>query len=300
MARMLSRGDVSRQPGNVSCQKRSSGGRRHSLMAVAAMLAGTVSAVGPATKAHAGIVLLSRQSSLLAQGSGGAGGYNLTDGTTGFGYYANDISDTNAAAPALSSARQFSQPQTTGSLLQGAYAQGSVSASVSSPKSSAQARSVFDVTFEVTQTPAKYTFGGAFGSSGSGTAVAELTNMKSAGDTVFNTTTDASHGVSHEIDQQGFIPPGTYGLQIWANTPGTSLSSSAYYAINLTLNPVTNPVVGGGGAKPPGGGGPQGGGGGAAAAPVPPAAWTGLMMLGGLGVMMLRSRLRGGLLSILT
>jgi hypothetical protein len=260
----------------------------------AALLAGTMSALGAAAPAHAGAVLLSRQSSLQAEGGGGSGGFDLTDATTNFDSYANDLSNANAGAPATSNAHQFSQPDTAGHSLQGAYAEGMVQASLNSSKATAVANSVFDMTFEVTQTPVQYTFGGAFGSAGSGTTVAKLTNLTSAGNTVFMTTTDSSHGASHEIDKQGFLPPGTYGLKVWANTPGTSASSSAYYTVNLTLSPVSNPAASGGRAAAQrkagalGGPGPQAGG--VAAAPLPPAVWTGLVMLGGVGVMTFRSR----------
>jgi hypothetical protein len=243
-----------------------------------------------ASPAHAGAVLLSRQSTLQAAGGGKTVGYDLTDGTTNFDDYANDISN-SAGAWATSSAHQFSEPQAIGNLLQGAYAEGTVQASRSVSDGTATARSVFDLTFEVTQTPVQYTIGGAFGSAGSGVTVAELTNLKSPGDAVFITTTDASHGPSHEIDKQGFLPPGTYGLKVWANTPGTSASGSAYYTVNLTLDPVS----GGSGGKPVSKGSVMPHGTGAAAAPLPPAVWTGLMMLGGMGVMMFRSRSDGGM-----
>jgi len=297
MARMRKRGASSPQTQHFSGIQTGLGKNRRRRFA-AALLTGVMSAIGGVNPAHAGAVLLSRQSSLQAEGAGSPSGFDLTDGTTSFDSYANDLSNANAGAPATSNAHQFSQPETAGQAFQGAYAEGTVQANLNSAKATALAKSVFDLTFEVTQTPVQYTFGGAFGSAGSGTTVAELTNLKSPGDSIFMMTTDSSHGASHEMDKQGFLPPGTYGLKVWANTPGTSASSSAYYTVNLSLNSVSNPVKAGGHATaaPLGSGGPQGGG--VAAAPVPPAAWTGLMMLGGLSVMMFRSRRRGGMVGI--
>jgi hypothetical protein len=84
---------------------------------------------------------------------------------------------------------------------------------------------------------------------------------------------------------------GAFSLADGTNNFGT-------YTVNLTISPESNPAMSGGkswrSGTAQGVGEPLGSG--AAAVPIPPAVWTGLMMLGGLGVMMFRSG-RGGMSS---
>ncbi len=118
MAWMLTGGAVSGQRPQIDAALAVPGIHRR-LPLAAALLAGAMSAMGLVAPAHAGAVLLSRQSSLQAEGGGSPGGFDLTDGTSSFDSYANDISNANPGAAAMSNAHQFSQPQTAGKACRG-------------------------------------------------------------------------------------------------------------------------------------------------------------------------------------
>ena len=263
------------------------------LWPAALLLATLAPALGPAAGARAGVVLLSRQSSLQATGNAPGSGqdnFNLTGGTTTFSPFSNDLNNnTDATSPALADAHQYSVPGTSAAGLQGAYAEGTVQAELNAPRSSARAKSVFDLTFQVTRVPARYNFGGAFGSAGNGTAAAELMNVPAAGAAgdarpVFAATVGGGpdgQDASRTLSRQGILAPGVYGLKIWADAPGTLSNSSAYYTVNLMLSATGVGSAPGGGAGMP------------AAAPMPPAAWPGLVMLAGLAVLARRARRRG-------
>jgi hypothetical protein len=280
------------------------------LVAAWSLLVGT----GPL---RAGAVLVSRQSYLRATGGpGGSNGFDLTNGTSDFGRFADDLSNApdgrvGPATPVISEAHQYSAPGLLDQGFEGAFAEGSVRAGVRSPGATASAVSNFDLTFRVTGGPALYTFGAEMGAAGTGGILTELVNVAESAATpataasglhlaaaaetqVFSSQVKPGSGDAQTLDKSGVLAPGLYALHVHADSTGTADESSAYYNINLLL------TAGVGSAEPPpgdsggtGGAAGEAGGTPAVAAPLPPAAWTGLTVLGGLaGVRAVRRGLR--------
>jgi hypothetical protein len=208
----------------------------------------------------AGTTLLSRQSYIQATGGDSIDKFNVSNGTHDFGRFANDVRNDAAVQSAMSEAHQYSQPGVTNTGLEGAFAEGSVKTGVHAPDANAWAESNFDVMFKVTSKPAAYTFGGALGTAGLGSAMIELMDPGTHA-AVFTTQLDAGKGASQTIDRHGTLAPGTYGLHVHADSAGNNTASSAYYSVNFVLTP---------------------GAGGGVAAPLPLAVWTGLATLGSL------------------
>jgi hypothetical protein len=237
---------------------------------------------------RAGVVLVARQSYIHATGGPGPNGFDLSDGTTDFGRFANDLTNSpsddpsSGSMPLVSEAHQYSVPGLTDQVFQGAYAEGSVRAGVHTPHSSAAATSDFDLTFRVTGGTADYTFGAAMGTAGSGTVMAELVNVTptatravaaagarvAAGSTpapIFSSKLTPITDHANTVDQQGVLAPGLYTLRVHAGSDDAAVSaddSSAYYNMSLTLT---------GSSSTP-----------ATAVPLPTGAWTGLTVLAGL------------------
>ena len=260
------------------------------------MLAAALPALGGVSAARAGTVIVSRHSYIRAAGGPGPGGFDLSNGTNDFGRFADDISNgpggsATASVPSVSEAHQYSVPGVMDSGFGGAYAEGSVRANVVGPGSTATAVSNFDLTFRVVGSPAQYTVGAAMGTAGSGTVTAELVNVAGgaggagvasparspagtaagaggAGESVFLTRLAPGRGDSQTIDKSGVLGPGLYALRVYADSSGTTDSSSAYYNVNLTITPGT-----------------------ATAVPLPAAAWTGAAVLAGVaGIGAMRRR----------
>jgi len=120
MARMDTVGDFSTQTLSVMVIQTNR-------LAVALLLS-ALWAIGVATPANAGAVLLSGQNSRQAAGFGTTGGFNPTDGTNGFGDYSSDISNTAINAPNMSVAISL----TIDPVASGGHAQGN--ADITAPR----------------------------------------------------------------------------------------------------------------------------------------------------------------------
>lgn len=262
-------------------------GPRRARLASLAIAAMAVPTMGWASPCRAGVVLVSRQSYIRATGGPGPNAFDLSDGTTDFRRFANDLSNapsddpSSGSVPVLSEAHQYSVPGLTDQDFQGAYAEGSVRAGVHTPHANAAAESNFDLTFRVAGGSADYTFGAAMGTAGTGTVMAELLNVTpiakpavasarraaaadASGSPVFSSTLTPTTDHANMIDQQGVLPPGLYTLRIHAGSDDAAVSpddSSAYYNMSLTLAPSSSTP--------------------ATAVPMPAAAWTGLSVLCG-------------------
>jgi hypothetical protein len=252
-----------------------------------ALVAAALPTAGWAAPCRAGVALVSRQSFIRATGGPGPNGFDLSDGTTNFGRFANDLSNapsddpSSGSVPVLSEAHQYSVPGITEQDFQGAYAEGSVRAGVHTPHSNAAAESNFDLTFRVTGGSADFTFGAAMGTAGTGTVMAELMNVTptvkpsavsgkrtatadTSGAPIFSSTLTPTTDHSNTIDQQGVLRAGVYTLRVHAGSDDAAVSpddSSAYYSMSLTLAPSSSTP--------------------ATAVPLPAAAWTGLSVLCG-------------------
>lgn len=236
-----------------------------------ALAAGAATAAGWAHTARAGTLLISRDTVIHAAGGPGPNGFDLTNGTTDFGRFANDVNNdgTAAPAPASSEAHQYSVPGITGNSLQGAFAEGSVQTTITSPGGTAAAQSNFDLTFRVVGAPQAFTFGAAMGTSGGASAMAELVPVaepsvagalrvspaSTAGPITPIFSGHLQSGESKTMDQTGILGPGTYALHVHADASTPATDGSAYFNVSLTLAST------------------------AAAVPLPPAAWSGMGIL---------------------
>src|SRR5688572_24764414 len=127
-----------------------------------------------ARPAQAATVLVERDSLIRITGNTGAsGGYDLDDGTTDAGGFAEmiDSADWGVASP-QSSAQQHSMPAVAedGSLA-GAWAEGWARAwadPATDPASASASESRFGVVFDVAEDNALFTLGGALGADGAG------------------------------------------------------------------------------------------------------------------------------------
>lgn len=226
-----------------------------------------------AAPALAGPVLVSRESGLRASGVSGAGEINLSNGSGDFNLFADELTAGDATA-ARSAADQHSQPRVEGpaGAFGGAVANGSARAAVdaSAPDAFSSAESGFDLVFRVEDEPARVLLEGLFGAAGDATAGVKLYDA----DTLQPALSDEVSGTGDSREYRGekVLPPGTYGLSVWAFVRGTPEDSTATYSVELSLAAA--------GTEPPP----------VTPMPLPPGAWAGL---GGLlavagGIMRLR------------
>lgn len=287
---------TSNRPSRRSASPRSSECRPARLSRAAGLLAAVVPAIGVAGAARAGAVLVSRDSYIHAAG-GPAGTaafapFDVSNGTTGFDRFADDVSNAGQGAdPVVSEAHQYSAPGVMPDGLNGAFAEGSVRSGLDAGRGTASAASDFDLTFRVVGGSAKFEFGAAMGTAGGGRVTAELlpvsesqvagTLSPSAASAalapLFVTHLAPGEGNSKEMDNTGVLEPGLYALHVSAESDGAAADagaeSSAYYSVNLTLAPTA---------------------GGPAAVPLPPAVWPGFgAMASILGVFGIRRWRRG-------
>lgn len=212
-------------------------------LAVAVVFSG-----GGTRTAHAGTVLLARESSIRASGTAGSGDFDLTDGSHDFNGFADmvDTSSSGVTGP-RAAANQHSRPALSAADgFTGAFAEGSASAALAegaAPADVASALSNFDLTFEVLGVPSMVTFGGSVGVSGNGSTSVELSN-ETTGEVLLAQELLAGEGESQSIEHSTLLLPGVYELSVAASVNGEPNESMAYYAVNLMLAPVTGSGVG--------------------------------------------------------
>ena len=206
----------------------------------------------------AGPVLVSRESGLRASGVSAAGEFNLSNGSGDFALFADELETGGPASAARSVADQHSQPRLEGAsgAFGGAVANGSARAAVDAAAADAfsSAQSDFDLVFRVEGAPARVRLDFLIGAAGDATAGLKLYDA----DTLVPALADEVSGDSREYQGEKVLPPGTYGLSVWAFVRGTPQDSTATYSMELSLAAA--------GEEPPP----------ATPMPLPPGAWAGL------------------------
>jgi hypothetical protein len=192
--------------------------------------------VAIASDVMAGTALLERKSSIRASGTLGTTDYNLLDSSQDFSGF-SDLVTTNVGTSGDGiSANQHSRPAMRDSNFLGAYAEGSANAAVG-PQDVADASSNFDLTFEVLNTPAVVTFGGAAGVAGSGATSVTLTN-ETTGERIMDQQFINAH--AQKLDYSTLLSPGVYALCVEALATGESAGGMAFYTMSVDLSPVTD------------------------------------------------------------
>lgn len=225
----------------------------------------------PPGAASAGLVLVSRESDILATGASSAGTYRLTNGAGDFGAFAEALRSDDAAA-ARSAAQQFSQPDLDpDGTFTGASAEGAARAIVDGGVADAfsDAQTDFGLVFRVDTVAALLTFDATLSASGDGTTGASIVDADN-GEAMPLLTTEVA-GETRDFREKVFLPPGTYTLSLWAFARGTPAESAASYTMSLSLQ----------GAVP-----------GPVPMPLPAGAWAGFAGLGAVALMTLRVRAR--------
>ena len=235
---------------------------------VGVLCAGTLLCAAP--RAHAGSVLLSRESDLRATGAGDALEYDLSNGTADLERFVDNLLS-DRAAPARSSADQDSAPNVAaGGKLAGASAKGSAKAAVDAgaPDAFCDAATNFDIFFSVDQKPAMFRLDAALAAGGDATTGISL-RRASAPDDMPLISIDVTAD-SQSVSRSAELVPGTYGLSVWAFARGTPAESAASYAVSVGLDES------------------QGGSG--APVPLPAAIWGGAVGLSGVALLVRRWR----------
>src|SRR3954470_5504640 len=192
--------------------------------------AGAATLLCAAPRAHGGSVLLSRESDLRASGVGEALEYDLSNGTADLERFVDNLLS-DRAAPARSSADQDSAPNVaSGGKLAGASAKGSAKAAVdaASPDAYCDAATNFDIFFTVDSKPTMFRLDAAMAAGGDATTGISL-RRASAPDDMPLISIDVT-GESKLLSQATELPPGTYGLSVWAFARGTPAESAASYS----------------------------------------------------------------------
>ena len=188
-----------------------------------------------APPARAGMVLVSRESDIRASGATGAGTYRLTNGAGDFGPFAEALRSDDTAA-ARSAAQQYSWPELDGDgRLTGASAEGAARAIVDGGVNDAfaDAQTDFDLVFRVDGTPALLTFDATLSASGDGTTGVSLFDaIDGEAPRVMVAEVTGETRVVHETK---VLPPGSYGLSLWAFARGTPAESAASYTMSFAL-----------------------------------------------------------------
>lgn len=225
------------------------------LAAVAAALL-----TGPAA-AEAGSVLLTRESTIRAEGNDGSADFALQEGAVDFDGFSDtvDTIDAGVTGPRVS-ANQNSRPSLddVGGFA-GAYAEGSATVAAQL-MDYAEAASAFDLTFEVMGEPSMVSVGGSVGVVGNGTTSVSLSNQVTGEVLLVQELTASPDGEGRAIDHSKMLDPGVYELMVTANVSGAPDEGMAYYTVSLSLGAADN----GGGATP---------------VPLPPAVWSAAGML---------------------
>jgi hypothetical protein len=188
-----------------------------------------------APPARAGTVLVSRESDIRASGASGTGTYRLTNGAGDFGPFSGALRSDDAA-PARSAAQQYSWPELDGGgKLTGASAEGSARAIVDGGVNDAfaDAQTDFDLVFRVDGTPALLTFDATLSAGGEGTTGVSLFDaIDGEAPVLMAAEVTGETRVMHETT---VLPPGSYGLSLWAFARGTPAESAASYTMSLAL-----------------------------------------------------------------
>jgi hypothetical protein len=229
-----------------------------------------------ASTARAGAVLISRDSTIRAAGTAGAG-YDLHDGSQSFEGFSDlvDTADAGLSIPRVA-ANQNSRPAVSprdGGFM-GAYAEGSatIDPTAGSALGASNASSTFNLTFEIKDVPSLVSIGGAVGLSGDGATTLSLTN-KNTKEVVLQREILVSDGHGQSVEHQTTLNPGIYELAVEASANAEPDQSMAYYTLNLS---VSNLQTGGVQSGDHG----DNGGGGVHAVPLPPAVFSAGMLLG--------------------
>ena len=215
---------------------------RHSTLRALSLTSGVMLLLAAGDAAHAGSVLLSRESTIRATGSEGGNDFALSDGSDDFSDFANAIDTAESGMPGPRvAANQNSRPslQHDGAFV-GAYAEGSASVA-GQPMDYAEAASAFDLTFEVFGSPTKVTCGGAVGLTGIGSTAVTLINQGTGDVVLVQELMGGEEGVGagRAIEHTAVLVPGVYELLITANASGLPEDESmAYYTMSLSLAPA--------------------------------------------------------------
>jgi hypothetical protein len=221
-----------------------------------------------APAARAGTVLLSRESDLRASGASAAGEYELSNGTADL----DDWSDallSDDGSPARSSAQQHSAPTLDkAGAFAGADAEGSARASLQAGVGDAfsDAATDLDLFFTVSDRSALLKLDGTLGAGGDASAGVLVRRASDSGEPLL--ALDVSER-SKTVSESAVLPPGTYGLSVWAFARGTPDESTASYALTVTLSEAQA------------GGTPM---------PLPAAAWAGAAGLSAVALLVTRAR----------
>ena len=210
---------MTRQPSHAVC------------LALVVLAAGVL-----APAARAGLVLVSRESDIVASGASSAGSYRLSNGAGDFGPFAEALRSDDAAA-ARSAAQQVSRPDVdtvTGGFT-GATAEGAARAVVDGGVADAfsDAQTDFDLVFRVDSRPALLTFDGTIAASGDGTT--GLSVFDDGNGEAMPVLTAEVAGESRDVHETRVLSPGTYRLSLWAFARGTPGESAASYTMSLAL-----------------------------------------------------------------
>jgi hypothetical protein len=245
---------------------------------VKGLLAATLVVVvtfGASTKARAGAVLISRDSSIRAAGIAGASDYDLKDGSQNFDGFSDlvDTADAGLNCPRVA-ANQNSRPAVSlKDGFVGAYAEGSatIDPTTGSALGASNASSTFNLTFEIKDMPSLVSIGGAVGLSGDGATTLSLTN-KGTKEVVLDRQILVSDGQGQSIEHQTTLNPGVYELAVEASANAEPDQSMAYYTLSLSVSNLQS------------GGVHAGDSGGVHAVPLPPAILSAGMVLGAGGL----------------
>ena len=208
--------------------------------------------------AEAGSVLLTRESTIRAEGKDGSTDFALQEGAVDFDGFSDtvDTVDAGVAGPRVS-ANQNSRPtlDEVGAFA-GAYAEGSATVAAQL-MDYAEAASAFDLTFEVMGEPSMVSVGGSVGVVGNATTSVSLCNQETGEVVLMQELLASPDGDGRAIDHSKLLDPGVYELMVTANGSGAPDEGMAYYTVSLSLGAADN-----------------GGGGGATPVPLPPTVWS--------------------------
>lgn len=231
------------------------------------LMAAVIACLAFAPGTFAGIVDLTRATTVRISGAGSELTFADEDGTTALGPFSRELSDdiSNEGGTTRAIARQTSDVAADGSGSANGYA---VSQVAEFGGHAAEALSSFEMTFRVTNHRASLTLDGTVGASPHGAAGVTLASGEAG--VLFEQAIEVGFPSTFYFDETVALAPGRYRLSGVANTVGTPEGGAASFQLAFTFD-----ANGGGGA----------------AIPLPPALVPGLI---GLTALALRLRSRRG------
>lgn len=220
----------------------------HFRIGVCAMSA-TIASAMAASECWGGLVLVSRHSLAHIAGGSAAEPYDLLNSSDADGPFSINLGPDNVPIGAIANAmaNQDSSLNVSAGTLHGAAIDGAVRAGLEQAGGTPLADSSFDLVFDVTRVPARFSVSGMLSASGQAAATVELIQETTGQTPLFEQILPGATA-DHPLAAMGVLIPGTYELTARAMTGGTPDPSSALFHVNLDLSSLS---VGGTPPPPP-------------------------------------------------